>query len=152
VNMQTLLYFVVLTVLVGCALGEDSPCANLTDCGACTASWNCLWCVGTETCIDGMMFGPKSTNICEGDDWRYKQCQVKGLWLTIGGFGGIAFLVLICVIVTCCCCCKKPKHKEPTPEELAQLVNEPNTEYDGELVFKEPANKRRSLIYDKYSS
>jgi len=87
---------------------SDVPCTQYTSCDTCPSNdrWDCVWCEGSKTCINGNILGPSST--CSGGDWRYKQCWGKGLWVELGiGGGTLVLLVLVFSLIAWRCCCRR---------------------------------------------
>mmetsp|Transcript_20448 Transcript_20448/g.28675 ORF Transcript_20448/g.28675 Transcript_20448/m.28675 type:complete len:188 (-) Transcript_20448:63-626(-) len=134
----------------GTTSNNTSKCGEKASCGDCTKLDDCVWCESKGVCQSGHFYG--SSDSCS--DWRWKQCEVKGLY-TLLGFGGLIGLVLLCcVILVCCCCCRKGKSsKSKRLSDYNEFKLQSQYEEQEALISKTPkTDQRRAELVEKYGS
>jgi hypothetical protein len=122
----------------------DVPCADFQSCSECSGRWDCVWCEGSKVCINGNVLGPSST--CSGNDWRYKQCFAKGVWVELGVSGGA--LLLLILLASCCvwrCCCRRP----PPERSITKATKESRRLLDDVDSAGDDAEKAQVSLHPK---
>jgi len=102
------------TFFVSATSSNQTDCSQFNNlCGPCTDNSDCVFCDGKDDqqCVVGGVFGPSGGN-CK--DWRWKQCNIDGVWLIVSVAGAIVVVLLIGIVCcVCCCCCDGCKRRFP---------------------------------------
>eukprot|EP01100_Stratorugosa_tubuloviscum_P004653 TRINITY_DN216_c0_g2_i1.p1 TRINITY_DN216_c0_g2~~TRINITY_DN216_c0_g2_i1.p1 ORF type:complete len:629 (+),score=252.53 TRINITY_DN216_c0_g2_i1:50-1936(+) len=105
-------------------------CYSLLSCHDCTENDDCVWCTYEDngTCIYGSIFGPSENSEDECENWRWGQCQIKGVWMLTAIFSSVAvgIICLIILILICFCCLRRAtkRSKKHQQESQSRLLDE----------------------------